>query len=155
VVKIAEGGTMAAYDHSSLRLAHLMSQSTKVIINGTRTTSHYSTFPFRIEPPAEGVSFTEVFCGVCQTVISVEVSHDALVRPVRKAPLLSGIAVVALGAAAIAIDSSVGLVGAGFAAVLVGLGVMSTSRKSGFGVRVATSEPVQSRMLHAVLCKKA
>jgi hypothetical protein len=147
-------GIMVTYDRSSLRLAHLMSQSSKWVVNGTRTTSQFKTFPLMIEPPAEGVATTRAFCGVCQRDVLVEVSHDALIRPVRKAPLVSGIAALVLGVIAIATDSSVGLVAVGFVAVIGGLVAIGSARKSGFGVQISMTEPVESRLLHSVLRMK-
>jgi hypothetical protein len=146
---------MTTYDPSSLRLGHLMSQSSKWVVNGTRTTSRFTMFPFRIEPPAEGVAVVHVFCGVCQRAVTVEVSHDAMYRPVRKGPLVSGIAAVVLGVIATATDSSVGLVAVGLAAVLGGIVAISASRKSGFGVQIAMSEPLESRLLHSIIRMKA
>jgi hypothetical protein len=145
---------MVTYDPSSLRLAHLMSQSSKWVVNGTRTTSQYKTFPLMIEPPAEGVTTTRAFCGVCQKDVLVEVAHDALIRPVRKAPLVSGIAALVLGVIAIAMDSSVGLVAVGLAAVIGGLVAIGSAHKNGLGVQISMSEPVQSRLLHYILRMK-
>jgi hypothetical protein len=142
---------MATYDRSALRLGHLMSQSSKWVVHGTRTTSRLATFPFTIEPPAEGVTTALVFCGACQENVTVEVSHDALTRPVRKGRLVSGIAALVLGVIAIAADSSVGLVALGLVAVIGGIVAMSFARKGGFGVRIAMSEPPESRLLHSIL----
>jgi hypothetical protein len=145
---------MVTYDRSLPRLAHLMSQSSKWVVNGTRTTSRFTTFPLTIEPPAEGLTTTRPFCGVCQRDVTVEVSHDALTRPVRKAPLVSGIAAVVLGVIAIAIDSNAGFVAVGLMAVIGGLGAIFSARKSGLGVQVAMSELVESRLLQRILRMK-
>jgi hypothetical protein len=153
--EIAEGDSMATYSHSSLRLGHLTSQSNKWVVNGTRTTSRFTTFPFAVEPPAEGVAVTRVFCGVCQKDVTVEVSCNSLTRLVRKGPLMSGIAALVLGVIAIVTDSSPGLVVVGLVAVIGGLGAIFSARKPGFGVQVALSEPVESRLLHSILRMKA